>query len=276
MPTWHAHPDVWLLLGGLWLGYLLAVRHHATPTPVEREDRRRRTVLFTVGMGVLLIASGYPIHDLAEGYLYSMHMVQHMLFTLVAAPFLIAGMPAWMWRAVLSPRPVFLVFRFLTRPVVAIIVFNGLLVFTHWPAVVDASVGSELTHFALHVLIVGSAIVMWWPVMSPLVELPALAPPGQILYLFAQSITPTVPASFLTFGQTLLYPVYGTFPRIWGMSALTDQLLAGLIMKIVGGLILWGFIAVIFFRWHAREERDGWDALAYRPVERELRTGVTR
>ena len=276
MPTWHAHPDVWLLLGGLWLGYVLAVRRRVLTSAAEREERGRRTVLFTVGMTLLWFASDYPMHDLAEGYLYSMHMVQHMVFTLVAAPFLIAGIPAWMWRTVLSPRPVFVVFRFFTRPVVALIVFNGLLVFTHWPAVVAASVGSELTHFTLHVLIVTSAIVMWWPVMSPLVEMPALTPPGQMLYLFAQSITPTIPASFLTFGQTLLYPVYGTFPRIWGMSALTDQLVAGLIMKIVGGLILWGFLAVIFFRWHAREERDGWDALAYRPVERDLRTGVTR
>jgi putative membrane protein len=276
MPTWHAHADVWLLLGGLWLGYVLAVRRHAPATPAERGERRRCTVFFSAGMALLWLASDYPMHDLAEGYLYSMHMVQHMAFTLLAAPLLIAGIPAWMWRTVLSPRPVFVVFRFLTRPVVALILFNGLLVFTHWPAVVEASVGSELTHFMLHVLIVGSAIVMWWPVMSPLVELPALTPPGQMLYLFAQSITPTVPASFLTFGQTLLYPVYGTFPRIWGMSALTDQLLAGLIMKIVGGLILWGFIATIFFRWHAREERDGWDALAYRPVERDLRSGVAR
>ncbi|HLA93477.1 MAG TPA: cytochrome c oxidase assembly protein [Actinomycetota bacterium] len=276
MPTWHAHADVWLLLGGLWLGYLLAVRRHVPATPAERGERGRRTVFFSAGIALLWLASDYPMHDLAEGYLYSMHMVQHMAFTLLAAPLLIAGIPAWMWRAVLSPRPVFVVFRLLTRPVVALILFNGLLVFTHWPAVVEASVGSELTHFTLHVLIVGSATVMWWPVMSPLVELPALTPPGQMLYLFAQSITPTIPASFLTFGQTLLYPVYGTFPRIWGMSALTDQLLAGLVMKIVGGLILWGFIATIFFRWHAREERDGWDALAYRPVERDLRGGVTR
>jgi len=276
MPSWHLHPDVWLLLGGLWLAYLFAVRRHEPATTAERDERRRRTILFSVGIGLLWFASDYPMHDLAEGYLYSMHMVQHMAFTLVAAPFLIAGIPAWMWRTVLSPRPVFVLFRFLTRPVVALIVFNGLLLFTHWPAMVEASVGSELTHFALHVLIVGSAIVMWWPVMSPLVELPALTPPGQMLYLFAQSITPTVPASFLTFGHTLLYPVYGTFPRIWGMSALTDQLLAGLVMKIVGGLILWGFIATIFFRWHAREERDGWDALALRHVERDLRTGVIR
>jgi putative membrane protein len=275
MPAWHPHPDVWLLLGGLWAAYLVAVARHRA-TPVEAKDRRRRTTLFSLGMACLWFGADWPVHDLAEGYLYSAHMVQHMVFTLVAAPLLIAGTPAWMWRAVLSPRPVFEAFRFLTRPVVALIAFNGLLLFTHWPEVVEASVGSELTHFTLHVLLFGSAIVVWWPVMSPLVELPALTPPAQMMYLFAQSLAPTIPASFLTFGHTLLYPVYGTFPRIWGISALNDQLIAGLLMKIVGGLILWVFIATIFFRWHAREERDGWDALALRHVERELRSRVAR
>jgi putative membrane protein len=276
MPVWHPHPDVWLLLGGVWAAYVVAVRRHIPSSPVEGSERRRRVALFSTGMGFLWLVADWPMHDLAEGYLYSMHMVQHLVFTLVAAPLLIAGIPPWMWRALLRPRPVFVVWRFLTRPVVALIVFNGLLLFTHWPEMVEASVGSELTHFTLHVLILGSAIVMWWPVMSPLVELPALSPPAQMLYLFAQSLAPTIPASFLTFGHTLLYPVYGTFPRIWGMSALTDQLVAGLVMKIVGGLILWGFIATIFFRWHAREARDGWDALALRQVERDLRTRLAR
>jgi len=227
-------------------------------------------------MACLWLGADWPVHDLAERYLYSVHMAQHLLFTLVAPPLLIAGTPAWMWRDILRPRWLFLAFRFLTRPIVALILFNGLLLFTHWPEVVEASVRSELTHFSLHVLLFGSAIVMWWPVMSPLVELPALTPPAQMLYLFAQSLAPTIPASFLTFGHTLLYPVYGTFPRIWGISALNDQLIAGLLMKLVGGFILWGFVATIFFRWHAREERDGWDALAFRQVERELRSKVPR
>jgi putative membrane protein len=181
-----------------------------------------------------------------------------------------------MWRRLLRPRPLFVAFRFLTRPVVALVLFNGLLLFTHWPEIVRISVTSELAHFSLHLALFGAAMIAWWPVMSPLVELPSLSPPGQIMYLFIQSLAPTIPASFLTFGHTLLYPVYGTFPRIWGISALTDQLIAGLFMKIVGGLILWGFIAVIFFRWHAREARDGWDALALREVEHELRSGVSR
>ena len=275
MPAWHQRPSVWLVLGGIWVAYLMAVRRHRTVAG-EPPDRRRRTTLFSIGMACLWLGADWPVHDLAEGYLYSVHMAQHLLFTLVAPPLLIAGMPGWMWRDILRPRWLFVAFRFLTRPIVALILFNGLLLFTHWPEIVEASVRFELTHFTLHVLLFGSAIVMWWPVMSPLVELPALAPPAQMMYLFAQSLAPTIPASFLTFGHTLLYPVYGTFPRIWGISALNDQLIAGLLMKLVGGFILWGFVATIFFRWYAREERDGWDALALRHVERELRSKVPR
>ena len=134
----------------------------------------------------------------------------------------------------------------------------------------EASVGSEAIHLALHVAIVASGLVMWWPVMSPLPEMPSLSPPGQMLYLFLQSLAPTIPASFLTFGHAPLYDVYATFPRIWGMSALTDQLIAGLIMKLVGGLLLWGVIAVIFFRWFEQEQRDGLDRSAYHDVQREV------
>jgi putative membrane protein len=86
-------------------------------------------------------------------------------------------------------------------------------------------------------------------VLSPLPEIRRLAPLAQMVYLFLQSIVPTVPASFLTLSDSLLYPRYATFPRMWGMSAIEDQRVAGLIMKLVGGLILWGFIAVVWFRW---------------------------
>jgi putative membrane protein len=269
------HPDVWLLLGSIWVAYTVALRRHDWSAPRELAERRRRRTLFTVGMLTLWVGSTWPIHDLAERSLYSIHMVQHLAYTLVAAPLIVAGIPAWMWRDLLRPRPVAVVFRFLTRPVVALALFNGLLLFTHWPEVVTAAVGSEWIHFGLHVLLFGSAIVMWWPVLSPLPELPALTPPAQMLYLFLQSLAPTIPASFLTFGHTLLYPVYGTFPRVWGLSALDDQLIAGLVMKLIGGLILWGFIAVIFFNWYARE-RDGWDALALRNVERDVRARIAK
>jgi putative membrane protein len=274
MPEFHIHPDVVLLLGGLWAAYLLAVHRHHEGDPSDEPQWRRRRMLFSLGMLTLFIGASWPIHDLAEERLYSIHMVQHMLFTLVGAPLLVVGIPAWMWRVLLRPRPVASVFRFLVRPLVALIVFNGVLLFTHWPAVVDASVTHQLLHFSLHVLLVASALVMWWPVLSPLPELPPISPPGQMLYLFLQSLAPTIPASFLTFGTSPLYPVYAGFPRVWGISVLDDQLIAGLTMKLVGGAILWGFIIAIWFRWYAREQREGFNPVRMTAVERDVRAGL--
>jgi putative membrane protein len=274
LPAIHVHLDVLAILGGLAAAYLIAARRHEVATGERLEPGRRNR--FLGGVAVLLLGAGWPIHDLAESYLYSMHMVQHMLFAFVAAPLLLTGMPAWMWRALLRPRPLWVVWALLTRPLVALLVANGVLLFTHWPEVVSLSVRSELAHFSLHALLLGSAVVMWWPVLSPLPELPALSRPGQLLYLFFQSLAPTIPASFLTFGTEPLYPVYAAFPRIWGIDALTDQLIAGLVMKLVGGAILWGVITVIFFRWGHEEQTEGWDALKFRNVERDIRAGVDR
>ena len=274
LPAWHPHLDVWLLLGSIVVAYVVVGRRHAVETGEPVDPRRSR--FFLAGMALLWLGADWPIHDLAEGYLYHVHMVQHLLFTLVAPPLLIAGMPPWLLRRLLRPRRVSSVFRVLTKPLVALILFNGALLFVHWPAVVLASVTSEWIHFGLHVLLTSTALLMWWPVMSPLPEYPALPAPGQMLYLFLQSLAPTIPASFLTFGDHALYPVYATFPRIWGVGVLTDQLMAGLIMKLIGGAIFWVFVTVIFFRWYRLEEREGWDASRYRDVEREIQVEMSR
>jgi putative membrane protein len=274
LPAFHVHPSVLVVLGGLAGAYLASARRHERETGERLEPRRR--VLFLGGVATLFVGASWPIHDLAEGYLYSAHMVQHMLFTFIAAPMLLSGTPAWMWRGLLRPAPVRAVWSLLTRPLVALIVANAVLLFTHWPEVVTLSARSELAHFSIHSLLLGSAIVMWWPVLSPLPEFPALSPPGQMLYLFFQSLAPTIPASFLTFGTKPLYTIYATFPRIWGIGPLTDQLIAGLVMKLVGGAILWTVLAVVFFRWGREESSEGWDALKFRNVEREIRAGMHR
>jgi putative membrane protein len=274
LPHFHVHVSVVLVLGVVAAAYLVAIRRREV-SPGDGVDAGRRA-RFLGGVAVLFLGAAWPIHDLAEGYLYSMHMVQHMLFTFVAAPLLLTGMPDWMWRGLLRPAPLRVAWAFLTRPVVALIVANAVLLLTHWPEIVTVSVRSELAHFSLHTLLLGSAIVMWWPVLSPLPELPPISRPGQLLYLFFQSLAPTIPASFLTFGTQPLYPIYASFPRIWGIDPLTDQLIAGLIMKLVGGAILWAVIASIFFRWAREERTEGWDASKFRNVERDVRAGMSR
>ncbi len=291
-PDWHAHLDGWVLVGLIQVAYLLALRRERARRGAGGEPpaTRRQVVAFTAGVAVLWVASDWPVHDLAEGYLYSVHMVQHLLFTLVAAALLLIGTPAWMARRLLgvgsqespgsSTRRLTLV-RGLSRPVVGLIQFNLVLVLSHWPAVVEATLRHHPLHFVAHAVLLVSAVLMWMPVLSPLPEVARARPPNQMLYLFLQTVVPTVPASFLTFGATPLYRIYETFPRLWGFSALDDQQVAGLIMKVGAGLYLWIVIAAIFFRWYAQEERqrshpdavpgaDG-DVLLWEDVETELR-----
>jgi putative membrane protein len=266
----HPHPDVWLVLGGVIGLYFFGLRRYRSDpsTHAVRPVTSTQTMAFLMGMAVLWIGADWPVHDVSEDYLFSVHMIQHTLFSLVAPPLLLLGMPAWLLRDVL--RPVLGALRFLTRPVIAFVIFNSVIVVTHWPTMVNASIGSEPLHLLLHLLLVGSALLMWWPVMDPLPELRRLQPPGKMVYLFLQSILPTVPASFLTFASSPIYSSYAEAPRLWGISAVTDQMVAGLIMKIVGGLLLWLAIAIVFFRWHAAEQNPAPQAMQWDDFEREL------
>jgi putative membrane protein len=275
---WHPHPDVWLLLGIPLVGYFLALRRLGPrfTGPGEPAATRRQKTAFVLGVATLWVASDWPIHELAEHSMYWVHMVQHLLQALVAPPLLLVGTPAWMARAILRPRVVLRLARTMSRPIPALLAFNAVIALIHWPEVVNLMVRSELAHLGFHTLIVGSALLMWMPVFSPLLEIPRLPYPLQMLYLFLQSLLPTVPASFMTFADSPLFDAYVNLPRPWGMSAVTDQMIAGLIMKIVGGLILWTVIAYLFFTWYRQEESEGSDALQWRGVERELDRLETR
>jgi putative membrane protein len=275
-PHWHLHADVWALVVLLEGAYLLALRREARRRSVASEAgeppaRRGQVVAFTAGVVTIWVASDWPVHDLAEGYLYSVHMVQHLLMTLVAAPLLLLGTPSWLARRVLAPRWLRQAVKGLARPVPNLFQANLILVLSHWPIVVEGTLLHHPLHFVAHAVLLASALLLWMPVVSPVPEhVPRLAPPAQMLYLFLQTVVPTVPASFLTFGRTPLYPIYATFPRLWDISVITDQQVAGLIMKIGAGSFLWAVIITIFFRWYAREEARK-DVLLWDDVERELK-----
>lgn len=252
--------------------YAWAARASAGRRPVTR----RQATLFALGVVALWLGLGWPLHELGERYLFSAHMLQHMLVAYVAAPLLLLGTPGWMLRALLGRGRRLAVARQVVRPLPAFALFNAVLVLLHWPAAVDLMARSGPAHGLLHGVLLAASLVMWMPVVSPLPELPRLAPPASLFYLFAQSILPTVPASFLTFGEGVLYRFYETAPPLWGVSPVTDQQVAGLLMKVGGGFLLWGMIAVLFFTWQAGEEdRDrsahrgdvDWDELELRVGE---------
>ena len=143
------------------------------------------------------------------------------------------------------------------NPLVAIFAFNMTLVVMHLPHVFDYQFRNESFHFSVHVWTVAVALMMWWPIITKVPGLPRLSYPYQMAYLFVQSLVPAIIGSFITFSRTAVYDFYEQAPRIWGLDPVDDQQLAAFIMKVVGSLILWGFIGFAFFRWYAEEESTG-------------------
>ena len=271
-PAWTPHPDVWLLVALFGAGYAIAIvrlgpRWAAAGQAVVT---RFQVTCWTLGVLAMWVASDYPVHDVAERYNFSVHMVQHLIFTMVVPPLLLLGLPAWLLRLVLRPRWLFSTVRALARFIPALVIFNVVLVFTHWPLIVDAALHSGLLHFLVHALLLVSSLIVWLPIVSPLPEIPRLQPVLRMLYLFAWSVVPTIPASFLTFGTSPLYKFYEHVPHLYGMSTLQDQQTAGLIMKIGAGLLLWLIIAVVFFRWASEEDRANTPRHGLDEMDREL------
>ena len=253
--AFHMHWDVLGIVLALGDGYQYALRRLSAGYAPRGEPAvtTRQQIAFYSGVAAIIVGSSWPVHDIGQGSLFLFHMGEHLLWSLVAPPLLLWGTPWWLMR--LLVRPILPVLKVLTKPFVALFVFNATLGLIHVPGIVELMLTNEAAHFGLHLLLFVTAILMWWPVIGPIPDIPRLEPFPRMGYVFLQSLVPTIPASFLTLGDTPLYPIYETFPRLWGISAHTDQILAGLLMKFGGGFLLWGFIAGVFFTWWADEQR---------------------
>lgn len=266
-----ARPAVWLLVGGLiglyvWAGRVIGPK--AVPAGT-RPYTTRQVTCFVVGILLFWMASDWPVHDIGESYLYAVHMTQHLVLTLVVPALMLLATPEWLARLVLGRGRVDRMVHRLARPIPACVMFNALALLTHAQFMVNTASENALFHYSVHTAIVTTAFLLWIPICGPLPEL-RIAMPAQMLYLFVTSIVPTVPGAWLTFADGAVYRVYDIPERLWGVSVTSDQQVAGLIMKLVGGTYLWVVIAGIFFVWaarHADAEEHG-----EVPTEREVLT----
>jgi cytochrome c oxidase assembly factor CtaG len=254
--TWRPYVGVWLLVAALIAIRLLAESIWSPGAALDRSDRRsRRLPLYLGGVAVLWIAADWPIGPLGAGYLLSVHTIQYILFAFVAPPLLIAGTPRWLPRRMIRRSWAFRVARTASRPLVAFLVFNVVLLATHLPAVVDGLTASQLGSFAVDMSWLIAGLVLWWPILGPLPELDPMPYPGRIVYLIANVFIPTVPAAFLTYAKYPIYALYELAPPMGRLTVVQDQQIAGMIMKIVGGFIVFGTASVLFFKW-ARAEGE--------------------
>ena len=242
-------------MGGAIVLYFVALRRLGPDLVDEGAPiaTRRQIACFLGGVALLWISSDYPVHDLAEKYLYSVHMVQHMLITLAAPPLLLLGVPHWLQRWILRPAPLAFVAKRLCRPLAAGSIYAVSVAISHSPAWVNATLEHHALHFFAHLAIFAAALIMWFPVVNTMPEYPRMSHPVKMVYLFLQSVIPNVPVAFLAFANGVVYKYYATVPRPFSLSAVEDQQLAGAIMKLSGTLILWAVIVGVFFTWFREE-----------------------
>ena len=211
--------------------------------------------MFFTGLAILLVALNGPIHDLSDYYLFSVHMVQHLLLTEIWAPLFLLGLPTWLVAAIVRRPTLGRLARALAHPVLAGGLLSASIVLWHTVPFYQLMMANHDVHIATHILFMVTAVIAWWPVCSPSVEAGALRPPAKMLYLFVLGIPMTVVASIISLSKTVLYPWYSTAPRVWNLTPLADQQLGGLIMWVPGGLVLWIAITVVWFQWSAAETR---------------------
>ena len=268
------HPEVWALIAFLGASYWYAVIRIGprVTRPDEVVVSRRQVAWFAAGLLTLWIASDWPVHDIAEQYLYSVHMSQHLLLSFAAPPMFLLATPTWLARLVVGSRGGYRLLKRLARPIPATVAFNAVVVFSHWPAVVNVSVSNPALHYLVHVAVVLTALLMWLPIAGPLPEL-RFALPVQMIYLFLQSIIPTVPAGWLTFADAAVYKSYDIPTRVFGLSVTHDQQIAGMQMKVLAGVFLWTVIAVLFIRFATKSGED--DRARGKPLDRRAPVGTS-
>lgn len=252
----EVHPSVAIGCALFLAAYFWGIgRWRARNAPAERVSGWR-VASFVGSIAILFGALNGPLHDLSDNYLFSAHMVQHMLLMMIVPPLMLLGLPAWLLRPLLRPRPIMATMSFLTRPLIAFAAYNVVFVLWHFPFLYNTALEHHALHIFQHLMFIAVAVLMWWPVVNPLPELERIRGPLQILYLFGFGFPASAVSAFIALSDQVVYPFYGRAPRVLGLSALDDQQLGGLIMWIPGMIILWTAVTFVFFRWANREDRE--------------------
>jgi len=228
-----------------------------------------RTTSFFLGLVTLVLALASGI-ELLAGDLFSVHMLQHMLLTIVAAPLLMLGAPvrpllrglphvvrAGVVRPLAGSQLVRGLMHFLRHPLVAVAVYVGGIYLWHWPSLYDAAVENDALHALEHAHFFIGALLFWSVVIDPVPFRGTLPYAARILYLLlAGAAQNTVLGGILSFSTRELYTHYGASAARLGIDALTDQRVGGAIMWVGGDVIFLVAASGAFFIWLETEERE--------------------
>ena len=270
LTQWNWEPSILIgtaLITGLYLYAIGPLRKRYYPA---EQVRRGQTISFLLGMLVMFLALVSPLDELGDSYLFSAHMVQHLFLTIVGPPLLLLGTPEWFVKPLLRNKVVFKIAKALTYPAVAFVLYNADFWLWHAPPLYNATLENQNIHILEHLTFIVFGILYWWPIFSPSKDLPRLSIGGQILYLFLSGMPSVLLGAGLTFSPPLYAP-YLAAPRVWGISAATDQQLGGLIMWVPVSILYIIIMSVLFIHWMQQQEAKqlAQEAEAYKKQEAE-------
>ncbi|WP_171005462.1 cytochrome c oxidase assembly protein [Bacillus sp. E(2018)] len=204
---------------------------------------------------LMIIIKGTPVQVLGHNYLFSVHMVQMAVLYLMIAPLMILAIPEVRWKNWLSKKTILTrIFHFLTKPLLALLIFNSVFSLYHIPLVFDAAVSNPIIHYGYHALLLITAYTMWWPVLCPVKELDTLSDIKKIGYVFANGVLMTPACALIMFADFQLYETYRNVPQLYEtMTPKEDQHVGGVTMKIFQEVIYAFVLGLIFTRWVKKE-----------------------
>jgi putative membrane protein len=253
---WFSDPAVLAplaLLAVVYVGRFVRARREAG----GRGAGPVQALAFAGGMLALLAALVSPIDGLGEDYLFSAHMVQHVLLGDIAPLLLLLALS----RVIMRPatRRLAQLERALgplASPVTGIALWLGLMYLWHLPALYDAAAQHALVHLLEHASFFGAGVALWWPLIQPVPmrrRLTGLQPLG---YIAAAKAGLAALGLYLAWSTTALYPYYEQTPRIWGLTSVEDQNIGGVIMMVEQSLTLVTVMVALFVRMLASSEEE--------------------
>ncbi|MFJ7728898.1 cytochrome c oxidase assembly factor CtaG [Neobacillus sp. NPDC097160] len=239
----------------------------------------KQAALFLTAMILLYAIKGSPL-DLMGHLMFYIHGITMVILVLLIPPLFILSIPQWLWRRILNVKWFNSLFKLFTKPVVAVLLFNGFFSFYHIPIVFDHVMQNRFYHGGYSIVLCVLALFMWWSLISPLPEYQPLSGIKKVAYLFANSMLITPACALIIFSDSSLYATYHD-PEVWGqvmslcvgpsvfsnlnlsgpelfssMSLVDDQRLGGVVMKIIQEIIYAVVLAQVFFEWYRKDQEE--------------------
>ncbi len=238
-----------------WVYVLVVVMAAAYLGAIFKTGRRPKwwqATCFFASLAVTAAVVAGPLDRLAWQRVFVAYITEQILLVMLAAPLLLLGLPDWMLRPVLTRRGIRPVVRFLTRPMVAFAAFTIVFATIHYPVVCNQICHARPFYGGIRAALLSAGVLLWWPLLSPMPEFPGLVRPLQILYLFLLIIPMTAVAAPITLAQSVIY-TWLEGPQPWGLTALSDQRMGGILMWVGQALILIIAASAVFLRWVQQE-----------------------